>query len=394
VKSPLRSMMSGGTKPTRRATSVARAGAAAVWIALASSACTTFPDVSAVIDLRILAVQTDPPDVFLKVTGLPTDPSMPVDPLALGIDPTSIPVIEVKPLLADPPAAADGRSVTWRLSACPNNPYGPTPPGSVMSGGATDPGGGANNTVGSTLCDGARVVLPPIPGTFADGASAPVQLTPDELLTAFKADVYLDRVGQPHGGFDLGMPLNLQLTVTDGVQTAIAVKRVLFWAQTWPDQQLNQIPTMTSVSLFAHRDAATFALLEPAGPLDATKPAHVALADGVWLRPEGVVAESYRPTVINRDPPYQAIEGVPVEERIRYAFYATTGHFDPARTANQLTPGAVGTVHIESHYVPPATVDTVPIDAASGSHLVTVWIVVRDDRGGESWIEGHLALDP
>jgi hypothetical protein len=368
-------------------------------LALSSLACADFPDASTVTDLRVLAVQTDPSEVFLKVTGLPTDPTMPLDPLALGIDPASIPVIHVKPLLADPPAAADGRAVSWTLSACPNNPYGAGPPGGMMGGGATNPGGGANTTVGSTLCDGARTMLSSIPGRFASDATADVQLASTDLLAAFKADIYVDQFGQPHGGFDLGMPLNLQLTVTDGVQTARAVKRVMFWAQAWPDQKVNQTPTIPSVSAFADRNQETFDLVSPVGLLDAATPTHVSLgAKGLWLLPayhEGETDETYVATVINRDPPYQAIEApVPVQERIRYAFYATAGHFEPARTVNQLAPGAVGVVHFESHYVPPATLDGVPVDSATGTHLVTVWVVVRDDRGGESWFAGRVALDP
>jgi hypothetical protein len=376
-------------------------GSALAFAALGASACSSFPDVSTVTDLRVLAVQTKPPDVFLQVTGLPSDPSARPDPSALGIDPMSIETIEVTPLFADPPAVADGRALTWTLSACPNVPYGPSPPNSVMGGGM-DPGGGANNTVGSTLCDGASVVFP-VPGTFADdGTSQPVPLTPEQLLTAFEKDIYFDQYGQPHGGFDLGMPLNLQITVTDGVQTTKAVKRVVFWAQHWPDQMLNQIPDLPGVSLFANRDEATFDLTEPAGMLDPqtrmhdATPTHVALDKGMWLLPAylpGVTGETYRPTIIMRDPPYQAAEGDPTPERIRYAFYASAGHFDPDRTVDQLVPGTEGTVHLESHYIPPGTLDGVPADA-SGLHVVTVWVVVRDDRGGENWLEGRLALDP
>jgi hypothetical protein len=289
--------------------------------------------------------------------------------------------------------------VTFSLSACPNNPYGAAPPGSVM-GGMMDPGGGANNTVGSTLCDDARVRLSPIPGLYTEGATpamADVQLSPDDLLTAFKSDVFLDQVGHPHGGFDLGMPMNFQVTATDGVQMVKAVKRVVFWAQHWPDQQLNQIPTIPSVSLFRHRDEATFTLSDPAGPLEATAIPHATIGTGLWLLPtyeEGVTGETYRPTILNRDPPYQVIEGAPLQERIRYAFYATVGHFDPPRTVNQLIPGTQGTVHLESHYIPPATLDEVPIDGPTGLHSVGVWIIVRDDRGGESWVAGTVAIDP
>ena len=80
-------------------------------------------------------------------------------------------------------------------------------------------------------------------------------------------------------------------------------------------------------------------------------------------------------------------------ERIRYAFYATAGHFDPPRSVNEVTPGVMGTIHLESRYVPPATLDDVPVDA-NGDHVATMWIVVRDDRGGDDWLEAHLVLDP
>jgi hypothetical protein len=363
---------------------------------LVAGGCGSFPDVTTVVDLRVLAAKTEPPDVFLTVTGLPADPNAPIDPHALGIDPTSIPTIRLTPLISDRPVEAIGGSVSFQLSACPNEPYGPAPPGSVMGGGM-DPGGGANNTVGSTLCDDARTRLSPIPGIFSNGTTADVQLSPDDLLAAFKADLYVDQYGNLRGGFDLGMPLNIQITATDGVTMVKAVKRILFWAQTWPDQKLNQIPTIPSVSLFRHRDEATFDLTDPAGTLDATAPTHVTLDAGIWLLPtyvDGVTGETYRPTVINRDPPYQAIEGDPIEERIRYGYFATAGHFDPPRAVNQLVPGTTGTIHLESHYIPPGTIDEVPIDAATGLHTVTIWIIVRDDRGGESWVTGHLVVDP
>jgi hypothetical protein len=367
-----------------------------------ASACSNFQDVTTVVDLRVLGVEADPSEVFLKITGLPSDPSTPPDPTKLGIDPTSIRTIDLTPLLADPPAAAAGRAVTWTLSACPNDPYGAAPPGSVM-GGMMDPGGAANNTVGSTLCDNARVPLSPIPGQFAADDTAQLTFSSADLLTAFKTDVYRDQYGNFHGGFDLGMPLNIQVTATDGVDTVKAVKRVVFWAQTWPDQKVNEIPTIPSVSVFGTRDAATFDLGDPKGlldlktPMHAPTPAHAPLGKGLWLLPEyvaGVTGETYRPTIISRDPPYGAVEGDPTPERIRYAYYATAGHFDPARSVDQLFPGSTGTVHLESHYIPPATLDDVPVDAATGLRLVTIWIVVRDDRGGESSVSGQIALDP
>jgi hypothetical protein len=369
----------------------ARLPVAVLLAALGAAACTSFDDVSTVKDLRVLAVATDPSEVILKLNGLPEDPSTPIDPTALTVDPASIPTIHVTPLLAEPQAS--GRTVSWSLRACPNNPYGAAPPAGG-GGGGPDPSGGARTTVGSTLCtDGA-------PTTWmlgdATGPTKDVTFTPDQLLAAFKADIYIDQYGNFHGGFDLGLPMNLELTATDGVTTVQAVKRVLFWATMLPDQVANNLPTKPPLSTYPDRDEQTWAPIGDVTPLDPAVPARVAVGSHLFVRPDLPPGdlEKYVTTVIARDPPHLAMPVEIPRERIRYAFYATAGHFDPPRTTNEVVPGVVGTVHLESKYLPPATLDEVPVDAASGQHLVTIWVVVRDDRGGEAWTEAHLALDP
>jgi hypothetical protein len=380
-------------------------------LALGAAACTSFPDVSTVLDLRVLAVQADPSEVILTIDGLPSDPSTKIDPSALSVDPASIPTIEVTPLVADPPAAAAGRAVTWSLSACPNVPYGAAPP---STGATADPAGGAGTTVGSTLCiEGAPNTWPLASGLAGD-ATAAVTLTPAQLLTAFESDVFLDQYGNVHGGFDLGMPLNLQLTFNDGAEVTTAIKRVLFWShRVSAAQKVNVIPTIPSVTGYVDRDPTTWMPTSPLLTLDPATPTHVTLGEGIYLLPKYVplppagappdpnaTPETYVTTVLDRDPPYQALP-VTETERIRYAFYATAGTFDPPRTVDQNPPGstpppnATGTtIHLESQYVPPATLADVPLDAATGLRLVTIWIVVRDDRGGESWVTYSLALDP
>jgi hypothetical protein len=361
---------------------------AAMALAALGAACTSFEDVSTVIDLRVLGVETEPSEIILSITGLPADPAAPIDPAALGIDPASIPPVRLTPLIVDPPAAAEGRAVTFDLAACPNDPYGAAPPAGG-GGGGPDPSGGARSSVGSTTCRAGAPTTWTL-GTGLDPAQPvpPIQLTPDQLLAAFKADVYLDQFGQVHGGFDLGMPLNLQLTVTDGVDTVVAIKRVLFWATMLPGQVPNVAPVIRRIDRYDARDEKTWDPVGPVTPFEEGEPAHVALGSELWLRPElpDDVVESYVTTVIQRDPPHRAVPTVVPRERIRYAFYATAGHFNPPRTVSELVPGVSGTVHLESKYVPPATLPAEP--------LVTVWIVVRDDRGGESWVTRQIVLDP
>ena len=69
-----------------------------------------------------------------------------------------------------------------------------------------------------------------------------------------------------------------------------------------------------------------------------------------------------------------------------YRFFATAGTFSPAQTSSEPLPGfvAIGPVHIESQY-------TAPTDFTGP---VTLWVVVRDDRGGESWLERQLVITP
>jgi hypothetical protein len=261
-------------------------------------------------------------------------------------------------------------------------------------GGGPDPSGGARYTVGSTLC-------PADPdrtwqlGTGAGGGTAKVTFTPDQLKTAFMSDVYVDQFGQFHGGFDLGLPMNIELTATDGVDTVKAVKRVLFWAAMLPGQVPNENPSVPVVSIYRDRDEQTWEPIGDVATLDPNTPVHVALGSQLWLRPELPPAdvESYVTTVIDRDPPHRAVPIVVDKERIRYAFYASAGRFDPPRRVSELPPGVAGTVHLESKYLPPATLDGVPADL-NGDRLVTVWVVLRDDRGGEKWLEAKLALDP
>jgi hypothetical protein len=373
--------------------------AAAVGLAAGGLACADFPDVTTVVDLRVLAVATEPSEVILQVTRDPADPKWFV------ADPASNPSIAVTPLLADPPVGLG--TVTWTLDACPNNAYGAAPPGNL--GGAML-GGGARSTVGSNLCGPDRplwhLVTDPVPA----GVSRAVSFTDDQLTAAAMTDFYLDQFGNPHGGLDLGLPMNLQLTVTDGIRTAVTVKRVLYWYTGpdlyWkgplaPDQTPNQAPYIPEVCTYPARDPVT---ADPAGAvtvLEAGVPQALSVRDTLWIQPSrdcgaappvqlAGIAEPYWTAVVDPDT-HMAVPLRVDKERIRYAFYASAGKFDPPRTASELPAGFTGTVHLEAKYIPPATV---PLDAAGNAVPVRIWIITRDERGGESWVVRQLALEP
>jgi hypothetical protein len=147
----------------------------------------------------------------------------------------------------------------------------------------------------------------------------------------------------------------------------------------------NVTPTIPELRTYPDRDPVTGDLVGDGPAWVEGTPLQVALGQTVWVAPtlDEATREPYWTAVIDRDT-HLAVPLHVDRERIRYGFYATAGHFEPPRTVSELLPGAVGTIHLESKYIPPGNID--------GDGLVTVWVVVRDERGGESWVERQIQL--
>ena len=222
-------------------------------------------------------------------------------------------------------------------------------------------------------------------------------LTPDQIAAALATDVFPGHLGQPHGGFDLGLPISLEITARAGDETAIGIKRVVFWpVPLAPEHRANNNPEILEVRLYGERDPET---LDPVGEMevfaaDGTRP--LPAGQPIWFEAAGVLSESYLTSVIDRTTDEIRIQEVPAET-IRYAYFATAGKFVPPETTSELPFGAApgDRVHIESHYEPPAASELM-VDPTTGrkEKQVTVWLVVRDERGGSSWVERHLLIQP
>ena len=306
--------------------------AATVVLAPLLAACTDFANPTTVVDLRMLAVRTEPSEIILDADL--SNPAMPV------VDPANNPGVTVTPLIADP--LGDGRPVTYTIRACPNNPFAAAPQGGGQGGGAF-PSGGARTTVGSALCDENSPTTWVVPGSFDAGTSAPVQPTIDQLSDAFRNDVFPDQFGNLHGGFDLGMPLTLDITVDTGTEQIRGIKRVLYWAQRINDTQLaNQTPTIDTLSGFYDRDEATFQPIDepmPIPPVDELGTTFPVTAGkrSIWIMPSSGIAESFQTTVI--DPTtHRAVPFTVERETLRYRFFATAGTFAPAATSTEPNP--------------------------------------------------------
>jgi hypothetical protein len=350
---------------------------------LGAGACTNFQDPTTVVDLRVLAVETEPSEIILSV-----DLSDPLNPI---VDPASNPPITVTPLILDP--AGGGRSVTYSIIGCPNDPFAPAPPG--PAGGGAFPAGGARTTVGSQLCDESSPNTWTLaPGPIDAAESTVVQPTADMLKAAFMTDLFPDQFGHLHGGFDLGEPFVLEIKIDAGGELQNVVKRVLYWAQQIDAAQApNNNPAIAGLTSYPDRDPDTAQPVGMISTLDPNVPFAVPAGSRPWIEPAAGDAEPYETTIID-DTTHLTVPLSVARETLRYAFYATAGTFAPARTASELPPGFTGTIHLESQYSAPTDVSALPIDPVSGGGLVTIWVVVRDDRGGESWITRQLAIGP
>jgi hypothetical protein len=357
-------------------------------IVAATAGCPSFEDPTRVIDLRMLGVQVDPSEIILDA-----DISDPANPTAANNPP-----VKVTPLIADP---VGGRTVTYTISACPNDPFAPAAPGGGQGGGAF-PSGGARTTVGSALCEegGEKTwVLTPYPIAVdlnADpGTSVDVTLTIQQLAVAFMTDIFPDQYGNLHGGFDLGMPLTLDIKVDAGTEQIRAVKRILYWALPINAAQVpNQLPLIDSVRIYPERDPDTFDPIGDVQVLEKDIPLPIpAGTRSIWIEPARGTAEPFETTVIDPET-HLAVPFTVPRETLRYRFFATAGSFAPAFTSSEPPPGfiATGPIHIESEYRLPGADQLAP--GPDGTAAVTIWIVVRDDRGGESWARRTLVVTP
>jgi hypothetical protein len=360
----------------------AAAGLAMVGLLLGAGGCEEFDDPSTIKDLRLLAASLEPAEII-------RDPSAPDAPL---------PTFRLSPLLVDGPrGAAERRPISFALRACANNPLAPSAPGAGGEAAGNYPAGGARSSVGSARCPAESAVswtLPvtpaPAPLASPDAPSFLVSLTPEQIAAAFVVDRFPGHLpGHTHGGFDLGLPIAFEITAQAGDEVVTGVKRLIVWpGPITPDHHANQNPRIDQLLGYHERDGATLLPVGPPAVLASETPAAVAAGGGIWIQPEGAIAEPYVTAVIDRYSDTVHPDAVPAET-LRYSFYATAGKFEPRETTSELafgTTAAGGRVPIEARYLAPATV--------SGLQPVRIIVVVRDERGGTSWIERPLVVTP
>ncbi len=297
--------------------------------AMSLTACTGPEDVpSNVHDLRVLGVSLDPPELLAPQCPDLTHPE--------GIDPSwlvaFLATVDYRVLIADPKGAV--RTIDWELLACSTR---------------TD----------RTCSDPAERILL-ASGTTQEGV---LELTLQNLaLTRLPGDrLLIERVLEldPYKGLGgIWMPLHLHLKA--GEEEIWASKLMVFNCNFFP----GATPTMTQN-------------VNPALP-------GVVLEGTEWAEDETRELTGPGPFVMepvdfgDRQEPYvvPSFELQPVQftEAWKIAWHADLGRFSPSETGGQDFPGEV---RHRVEWTPPS-------DATEQE--VRFWFVVRDGRGGLSWI--------
>jgi hypothetical protein len=327
--------------------------------------CSSFQDVTSVVDLRILGIKADPAEIYVDPSTLDsrTDPFV-SDMTALVIDPKG-----------------GGRPVQYSVLACPR---------AIDTVTAATGRNGViceHNVPGATPTS-LELVPPDAPLSTSDpGPEHDIPLhfsvPPSLLQLAFTVDPVA-----ASEGFQL--PVTVQFELAAGTESIVATKRMIFSQAVpgHPEQAANMNPVVSTVNVYPSRDAQ-------ARPIGSTVLAEndtgtVPLGGHLWFQPDGGGAESYFTRILTRDsPPQVTVNTDGIVETLRFAYFTDAGVLAPPTTSTEPSPLFTtpdGVIHLESQYTAPTVMPANP--------LVNVWIVVRDERGGASWTKRQIQLVP
>jgi hypothetical protein len=183
---------------------------------------------------------------------------------------------------------------------------------------------------------------------------------------------------------DFGVAALVGLTFTVGSEQAVALKRIIYWPDLramYPNEVPNRNPGLDRIELYRDRDANT------GDPIDIwtdTPTLSIGAKDKLFVLPVPAADAIETYPLRTRNTQTGKIETKEVQELLVFDFFATAGTFAPALRRNEVpvfaSPGS--RIHIDSEYKLPSAADLARF-APSG--VVDIWVIVHDERGGESW---------
>lgn len=319
---------------------------AIVWIASAA-ACGRFQDPNVVVDLRVLAMSSSPPDQVIDV-----DLTQPVSALTLlaQLVPT-----QVCALVADPTLE---RRLAWSLTACEWDGLrcNEDAPQIVIGEGLSD--------------DPETLPTPQICGTVEVNA---------DLLRILSDFVQGDAL-RGLGGIDYPVVLRVGGEDADRTLDQYATKTVRVAPRIPATRTANTNPTVDHFDATLE-DGATVALplgrcLENPAPLEMPPDAKLRL---VPIEPPGVREVYVVPTLDGRSQTFT--------ESLTYQWIAGDGGFSSGSTGGPRDVSG-NPAPLQSDYESPAAEDLM------GPKDVTIWIIERDERLGVQWYEACIRVVP
>lgn len=328
---------------------------AGVALCASVAACTaSFDDPSTLKDLRVVAVSVEPPEIVVD------------DPFDL---PEEFPEIVARPLIVDP--AGGGRAVWVQVVACGNQP-------AASSDGRDD--GDVRDTVARGPCPAGSTVL-------GEGDATPA---PGDIVAPFEVRwrpprEFIRRAGEADPlSLAFGLPVTLQLTVSAGADTMIATKRLIVSPRLSPGQAPNGNPRIDRV--YQRPDEDGFQM-----PVDLDDPERnptvVTSRRSVRLDARSSDAEAYVGNVFDPKTQTLVLTEFP-KETLRFSYYAVWGSFSPGRISDEPSPfSELDGRRTEVTYRAPEAATAPPPGT-----IDRVFVVVRDERGGSSWVRLALRL--
>jgi hypothetical protein len=373
---------------------------------LAGAACINLDSVTDVKDLRVLSVMADKPGFLVNLDnpGAAQDADLQAVLTALVIDPKG-----------------GAQEVSFTAAGCPNYLDAITAassqgtklcPAPGTSTGIPAPFDSALATVEIVPAAAPASVPPanPAPGTPSSDAAVDIEYHP--ALPAFGmtgAQLGLFFSPQPLGipqvdqaiqnNRDFGIDALVNITFTLGAEQASVVKRIVYWpdlSAEMPGEIPNQNPTIDHLEFYRKRDDTyghhDLPSVDPADlwPQDMTPTVSISAKDKLYVLPVPAAGAAEKYVLRVRDFQTREIVTQFADELLTFQFFTTAGTFSPGE--QQATPpiflGPGAPTHLDSELVLPKAADL----PASGQ--TDIWIVVHDERAGESWKHAVVNIIP
>ena len=339
-----------------RVEGIARAASFVVTLLGGLASCASFEDPTIVLDLRVLGIETTPPEQVLDVE--PDEPPT-IDELLLQLRP-----IRVRALVAEP-----GRTgpLDWTMTACILDDGSRCEPDGLSvtfaSGTLMDP----ETSSRGNPCDG---------DVYEPGGTACGLLVPDNRLVQMLFQALEDDPAGGLGGIDLGISLRVRGVEVEPRTDAFAAKHVRFAPRVPAERLANKNPNIDQLLL----GRAGFGIdimkahCSDPGPVNA-----VDAGETVTLFPVSRVGDKEEYVLPTLDGQAERFT-----EYLTYQWIATAGSFVDEITGGP--PDVFGNVRLDGTEwkAPEVERDT----------LVTVWVLQRDSRYGVRWREACIKVQP